>query len=178
MLLDEWMKNAYIHEGLNNSPASLCYSSDTHKKRQQPLSEMLAWVLLGNWKHTPHVGHCCSKSPCSKEGPSAGEAGAGAPPGAASLTVLSTRHVRPRLLLAPSVKQRGWTWSLGIPPALILQGHAAPPETCSKPRQEEPEFRLWIHSNNHILAYLEINTQEYIKEWVLLQEKAATRSFL
>lgn len=110
--------------------------------------------------------------------PKCGEAGAGAPPGAARLTVLSTRHVRPRLLLAPSVKQRGWTWSLGIPPALILQGHAAPPETCSKPRQEEPEFRLWIHSNNHILAYLEINTQEYIKERVLLQEKAATRSFL
>lgn len=83
-----------------------------------------------------------AQSPCGEEGPGAGEAGAGVPPGAASLTVLSTRHVIPRVLLASSVKQRGRPWSLGIPPALILQHHAALPEAHSKSRQEEPEFRL------------------------------------
>ena len=81
-----------------------------------------------------------------------------------------------RVLLASSVKQRGQMWYLDIPPALKLQGHAALPDTHSKPCQEEPEFRLWIHSNNHILTYLEINTQEYIEKWVL-QEKATTQSF-
>lgn len=30
--MNEWT-NAYIHEGLNNSPASPCYSSDRHKNK-------------------------------------------------------------------------------------------------------------------------------------------------
>ena len=99
-------------------------------------------ALLGSWKHTPYAEHCCSKSPCGEEGPVAGRPGAGTPLSTASLTVLSTRHVMPSVLLASSVKQRGQTWYLDIPPALKLQGHAALPDTHSKPCQEEPEFRL------------------------------------